>query len=254
MNERAGTPAQPSDLIDVDALRRAYYELKPDVTIPEQRVVFGTSRPPRLVAEHRLQRGPHRRDHAGDRRVPRQPGHHRAAVHRRGHPRCSASPPRRRRSRCWSATRCGCWSTSSTTTCRRPPCRTRSSAYNRARAMTTRPTASSSRRATTRRATAASSTTRRTAARPTRDATSWIANRANEIIADGMTRGADGGADAASRPTTSAGTTSTTSTNIIDIDGDQGQRASASAPTRSAARACTTGRRSPNATSSTSPS
>ncbi|WP_374009083.1 phosphoglucomutase (alpha-D-glucose-1,6-bisphosphate-dependent) [Leifsonia sp. LS-T14] len=43
MDERAGTPAQPSDLIDIDALRRAYYELKPDVSIPEQRVVFGTS-------------------------------------------------------------------------------------------------------------------------------------------------------------------------------------------------------------------
>lgn len=43
MDERAGTPAQPSDLIDVDALRRAYYDLKPDVSIPEQRVVFGTS-------------------------------------------------------------------------------------------------------------------------------------------------------------------------------------------------------------------
>src|SRR3954449_6631172 len=43
MDERAGTPAQPSDLIDVDALRRAYYELKPDVSNPEQRVVFGTS-------------------------------------------------------------------------------------------------------------------------------------------------------------------------------------------------------------------
>jgi phosphoglucomutase len=43
MNERAGTPAQESDLIDVDALRHAYYDLKPDVNIPEQRVVFGTS-------------------------------------------------------------------------------------------------------------------------------------------------------------------------------------------------------------------
>ncbi|MFF2050603.1 phosphoglucomutase (alpha-D-glucose-1,6-bisphosphate-dependent) [Leifsonia sp. NPDC058194] len=43
MDPRAGTPAQPSDLIDVDALRRAYYELKPDASIPEQRVVFGTS-------------------------------------------------------------------------------------------------------------------------------------------------------------------------------------------------------------------
>ncbi|QIZ97344.1 MULTISPECIES: phosphoglucomutase (alpha-D-glucose-1,6-bisphosphate-dependent) [unclassified Leifsonia] len=43
MNERAGTPAQASDLVDIDALRRAYYDLKPDVSIPEQRVVFGTS-------------------------------------------------------------------------------------------------------------------------------------------------------------------------------------------------------------------
>jgi phosphoglucomutase len=43
MNNRAGTPAQDSDLIDVEALTRAYYERKPDVGIPEQRVVFGTS-------------------------------------------------------------------------------------------------------------------------------------------------------------------------------------------------------------------
>ncbi|RNE56770.1 phosphoglucomutase (alpha-D-glucose-1,6-bisphosphate-dependent) [Cryobacterium tepidiphilum] len=43
MNERAGTPAQESDLIDVDALVAAYYDLKPDVGVPAQRVVFGTS-------------------------------------------------------------------------------------------------------------------------------------------------------------------------------------------------------------------
>jgi phosphoglucomutase len=43
MHERAGTVALPSDLIDVDALVRAYYELHPDVTDPEQKVVFGTS-------------------------------------------------------------------------------------------------------------------------------------------------------------------------------------------------------------------
>jgi phosphoglucomutase len=43
MSERAGTPAQPSDLVDVDALLRAYFERKPDVSSPEQRVVFGTS-------------------------------------------------------------------------------------------------------------------------------------------------------------------------------------------------------------------
>jgi phosphoglucomutase len=43
MNERAGTPAQESDLTDIEALLNAYYALKPDVSIPEQRVVFGTS-------------------------------------------------------------------------------------------------------------------------------------------------------------------------------------------------------------------
>lgn len=40
---RAGQPAEASDLIDVDALIAAYYDLKPDVSIPEQRVAFGTS-------------------------------------------------------------------------------------------------------------------------------------------------------------------------------------------------------------------
>ncbi len=43
MTDRAGTPAQASDLIDVEALVRAYYELKPDARVPEQRVAFGTS-------------------------------------------------------------------------------------------------------------------------------------------------------------------------------------------------------------------
>ncbi|WP_308467115.1 phosphoglucomutase [Rathayibacter soli] len=43
MNDRAGTPAQDSDLIDVEALVHAYYTLKPDASIPGQRVVFGTS-------------------------------------------------------------------------------------------------------------------------------------------------------------------------------------------------------------------
>jgi phosphoglucomutase len=43
MNERAGTPAQESDLVDVEALVRAYYDLEPDVAVPAQRVAFGTS-------------------------------------------------------------------------------------------------------------------------------------------------------------------------------------------------------------------
>ncbi|QHC56337.1 phosphoglucomutase (alpha-D-glucose-1,6-bisphosphate-dependent) [Rathayibacter tanaceti] len=43
MTDRAGKPAQASDLIDVEALVRAYYENKPDVSDPAQKVVFGTS-------------------------------------------------------------------------------------------------------------------------------------------------------------------------------------------------------------------
>ena len=40
---RAGTPAQPSDLIDVDAVIAAYHDRSPDLEDPAQRVVFGTS-------------------------------------------------------------------------------------------------------------------------------------------------------------------------------------------------------------------
>ncbi|MGD8193434.1 phosphoglucomutase (alpha-D-glucose-1,6-bisphosphate-dependent) [Herbiconiux sp. P18] len=43
MFERAGTVALPEDLIDVDALVAAYYDLHPDVNDPEQKVAFGTS-------------------------------------------------------------------------------------------------------------------------------------------------------------------------------------------------------------------
>ena len=40
---RAGQPALPEDLIDVDAVVAAYYDLTPDPTDPDQQVVFGTS-------------------------------------------------------------------------------------------------------------------------------------------------------------------------------------------------------------------
>ncbi|WP_149203191.1 phosphoglucomutase (alpha-D-glucose-1,6-bisphosphate-dependent) [Actinotalea subterranea] len=43
MHERAGTPALPEDLIDVDAVLGAYYDITPDVNDPAQQVVFGTS-------------------------------------------------------------------------------------------------------------------------------------------------------------------------------------------------------------------
>ncbi len=40
---RAGQPAAPADLIDIDALIAAYYDRHPDPALPEQRVSFGTS-------------------------------------------------------------------------------------------------------------------------------------------------------------------------------------------------------------------
>lgn len=43
ISAQAGRPADPSALVDVERLVRAYYELRPDVEDPEQRVAFGTS-------------------------------------------------------------------------------------------------------------------------------------------------------------------------------------------------------------------
>jgi len=43
MSERAGTPARETDLTDIEGLVKAYYDLKPDVAVAAQRVVFGTS-------------------------------------------------------------------------------------------------------------------------------------------------------------------------------------------------------------------
>jgi phosphoglucomutase len=43
VHERAGQLAQPADLIDVDAVISAYYDLVPDPDNPDQQVVFGTS-------------------------------------------------------------------------------------------------------------------------------------------------------------------------------------------------------------------
>jgi phosphoglucomutase len=40
---RAGQPAQPADLVDIAALTAAYYDNHPDVSVPVQRVSFGTS-------------------------------------------------------------------------------------------------------------------------------------------------------------------------------------------------------------------
>ncbi|MET9326515.1 phosphoglucomutase (alpha-D-glucose-1,6-bisphosphate-dependent) [Tsukamurella sp. NPDC003166] len=42
-HSRAGLPALPEDLIDVEAVRAAYYSIVPDPGNPDQRVAFGTS-------------------------------------------------------------------------------------------------------------------------------------------------------------------------------------------------------------------
>src|SRR5712691_8275703 len=39
----AGQPANPAQLVDVDRLIAAYYETRPDASVPGQRVAFGTS-------------------------------------------------------------------------------------------------------------------------------------------------------------------------------------------------------------------
>ncbi|HVQ97011.1 MAG TPA: phosphoglucomutase (alpha-D-glucose-1,6-bisphosphate-dependent) [Mycobacteriales bacterium] len=43
VHERAGRPAEPADLVDVAKLVTAYYAQRPDPAVAEQRVVFGTS-------------------------------------------------------------------------------------------------------------------------------------------------------------------------------------------------------------------
>ena len=43
MHPRAGQPAQPDDLVNIDEVLSAYYDLVPDPAVPTQKVVFGTS-------------------------------------------------------------------------------------------------------------------------------------------------------------------------------------------------------------------
>jgi len=43
ISDRAGKPAEPSMLVDVDRLLAAYYEIHPDPAVPAQAVAFGTS-------------------------------------------------------------------------------------------------------------------------------------------------------------------------------------------------------------------
>ena len=84
---RAGQPAEPSDLVDLPRLLTSYYALHPDPERPGPAGLVRDLRASWLVVPRRLQRGPHRRDQPGDRRVPGVAGHRRAAVPREGHAR-----------------------------------------------------------------------------------------------------------------------------------------------------------------------
>ena len=43
VSDRAGLPADPQSLVDVDRLVAAYYDRRPDPAVPSERVAFGTS-------------------------------------------------------------------------------------------------------------------------------------------------------------------------------------------------------------------
>ena len=55
MHARAGQPAQPEDLIDVDEVVSAYYDLVPDPAVPAHEGRLRYLRAPRLLSGHRLQ-------------------------------------------------------------------------------------------------------------------------------------------------------------------------------------------------------
>ena len=131
--DRAGQLAQPSDLVDVAHLVTAYYTTWPDLARPRAAGRLRHLRPPRLQPDGRVQRGPHRRDHAGDLRLPHGAGNRGPAVHRARHARplrarLGHRPRGARRER-----RRRCSSTAGTGTRRRPPSRTRSSRTTGAR-------------------------------------------------------------------------------------------------------------------------
>ena len=136
---RAGQPAQPADLVDVDALLRAYDEVRPDPSDPGPAGRVRDVRSPRLGVQGRVQRGPHPRHDRGDLPLPGRPGLHAA--------RCSSGATRTRcpsprggpRSRCWPRTGSTSGSTPTTGTRRPRRYRTRSSSRTAVDVATRRP-------------------------------------------------------------------------------------------------------------------
>ena len=84
---RAGTLAQPSDLVDVAHLVTAYYTLEPDPDDVDQQVAFGTSGHRGSSLKTAFNEEHIAADHAGDLRLPQGAGVRRPAVPRPRHPR-----------------------------------------------------------------------------------------------------------------------------------------------------------------------
>ena len=250
---RAGQPAEAPDLIDVDALLAAYDDLTPDLSDPAQRVVFGTSGHrgssldaafndthilaiTQAICEYRAGQGTTGPLFLGKR--------HPRALRPAWRPRAGGAG-RQRRHRAAS--------TSPTATRRRRRSRTRSS----------RPTAARARLADGIVVTPSHNPPRDGGFKynpphggpADTDATTVIADRANELLEaglDGVRRIAVAQATgAASRPYDFLGHVRRRPAERRWTSTRSGPPACASAPTRSAARASTTGRRSPNGTGST---
>ncbi len=237
MNDRAGTPATADDLVDLDALIAAYHERVPDVSKPEQQVVFGTSGHrgssldsafndthiaaiTQAIVEYRTAQGTD---------GPLFIGRDTHAL---------SAPAERTALEVLAANGVHVLADAEDGYVPTPALSHAIIAYNKA-ATTTPPTASSSRRATTRRATAASSTTRRTAAPRT------VTPRAGSPSAPTRSSpAATPRSGAPSRPrrtaTTSSGPTSPTS-RTSSTSPRSSAPASASVPTRSVAPPCPTG-------------
>ena len=222
ISERAGRPAEPRLLVDVDRLVRAYYEIRPDPADPAQRVAFGTS-------GHRGSslNGAFNEAHiaATTEAICRyRDGQGTDGPLFIGRDTHALSEPafRDRAARSSSPTASTSGSTPPTATRRRRPSRTRSSSTTAAAARAAWPTASSSRRRTTRPRTAASSTTRRTAARPTPTSPAGSRTRRTGCSRRAWTASAqvplEEARAAATAGTTSSAATSTTSPSVIDMD------------------------------------
>ena len=254
MNSRAGQPAEPRDLVDVAHLVTAYYTRTPDPEDADQQVAFGTSGHRGSSPADVVQRGAHPGHHAGDLRVPARAGVRRAAVHRPRHPRAlragvgdrARGAGRQRRRRCWSTPR--------TATRRRRRSRTRScaptGAHDRrglADGIVVTPVAQPARR----RRLQVQPAPRRPCRHRRHRLDRGPRQRAGRRRPRGRTtrplrpRAAGGRVvRLPGRPTSTTSRTSSTSTRCA-------RRACASAPTRWAARAWTTGARSRSGTGST---